>query len=59
MEKLKSFFYGVKKEIERVRWPNRKNMVKYSTAVLTLCVFLGVFFYVVNMIVVLLKEVWK
>ncbi len=59
MEKIKSFFYGVKKEIERVRWPNRKNMVKYSVAVLSFCALLSFFFYIINIIIVLLKEVLK
>jgi len=59
MEKIKSFFHGVKKEVERVRWPNRKSMVKYSAAVLTFCLFFGAFFYVINVIVVLLKDVLK
>lgn len=59
MDKIKSFFYGVKKEIERVRWPNRKNMFKYSAAVLSFCLFMSLFFYVINVVVVLLKGVLK
>lgn len=56
MEKIKAFFRGVKKEINKVRWPNKKNMIKYSTAVFSLCIFLGTFFFVVNLIVVLLMD---
>lgn len=59
MDKVKAFFHGVKKEIERVRWPNRKSMIKYSAAVLSLCIFMGIFFYVINIIVVLIREVFK
>ncbi len=59
MGKIKEFFYGVKKETERVRWPNKKNMVKYSTAVLLFSGFLGLFFYVINILIVLVKEVTK
>lgn len=57
MEKIKTFFHGVKKEMERVRWPNRKNMVKYSAAVLTFCFFFGAFFYIINVIALLVKGV--
>jgi preprotein translocase SecE subunit len=59
MEKIKTFFHGVKKETERVRWPNKKNMVKYSTAVLTFCFFFGAFFYVINVLVILVRDVLK
>jgi preprotein translocase SecE subunit len=59
MEKIKSFFHGVSKEIERVRWPNKKSMIKYSAAVLSFCLFFGLFFYLVNFIVVIVKDVLK
>lgn len=55
MEKIKIFFHGVKKEIERVRWPNKKIMIKNSVAVLSFCAFLGIFFYVINLAIVLIK----
>jgi preprotein translocase SecE subunit len=55
MDRIKSFFNGVKKEAERVRWPSRKNMMKDSGAVLMLCFFLGIFFYLINTIFVYVK----
>lgn len=57
MEKIKGFFHGVKKEVERVRWPNKKTMLKYSVAVLSFCIFLGLFFFAVNALFVLIKDV--
>lgn len=57
MENIKAFFYGVKKEVERVRWPNRKNMIKYSTAVLIFSLFFSMFFYIINVAVVVVKDV--
>jgi preprotein translocase subunit SecE len=57
MDKIKSFFHGVKKEIERVRWPNRKNMTKDVVSVLTFCIFFGVFFYIINVLFVFVKDV--
>ncbi|HHT37938.1 MAG TPA: preprotein translocase subunit SecE [Mollicutes bacterium] len=59
MDKIKSFFHGVKKEIERVRWPNKKSMVKDSIAVLLFCFFLGIFFFVINFVVVFVKDVLR
>ncbi|MDD2202813.1 MAG: preprotein translocase subunit SecE [Bacilli bacterium] len=59
MEKLKFFLYGVKKEVGRVRWPNKKDMVKYTIAVLTSGFFFGIFFFVINFIVVVIKDVFR
>jgi preprotein translocase subunit SecE len=59
MDKIRSFLHGVKKEVERVRWPDRKNLIKDSMAVLTFCIFFGIFFYVINVIVILAKEVFS
>ena len=55
MSKIKNFFAGVKKEIERVRWPNKKSMIKYSGAVLSFCIFFAAFFAIINVIVVAVK----
>lgn len=57
MDKIKAYFYGVKKEIERVRWPDKKSMIKYSTAVFMFCFFFAIFFYVINIAIVFIKDV--
>lgn len=59
MEKLKFFLFGVKKEAERVRWPNKKSMVKYTAAVLAFCFFFGAFFFAINFVVVFIKDVFR
>jgi len=51
MGKIKRFFAGVKKEMERVRWPQKKDMVKYSVAVLVCIVFFGAFFVASDFII--------
>ena len=43
MKKIAQFFLGVKKEMGKVRWPNRKEMVKYSVATIS---FIIVFAFV-------------
>lgn len=51
MEKVKKFFAGVKKEMSRVRWPQKKEMIKYSVAVLTCIVVFAVFFVASDLII--------
>lgn len=46
MKKLARFLDGVRKEMKRVRWPNRKELLTYSTVTIvfiaTFCIFFGV-----------------
>ncbi len=44
MKKIISFFYGVKKEMKKVKWPTRKEMITYSTATLTFILVFALFF---------------
>lgn len=55
--KIKSFFKGVDKERKMVRWPSSKDMVKYSVMVLTLMVFFGLYFYLLDVLFTFLKGV--
>lgn len=44
MKKLKAFIAGVGKEAKRIKWPSKKDMVKYTGATLALVVlFAGLF----------------
>lgn len=38
------FFANVKKEMKKVRWPQRKEMVKFSIATLAIILFFMAFF---------------
>ncbi len=49
------FFKEVKKEMSKVKWPSRKEMVQYSIATITFIIFFGIFFYVIEIIMALLK----
>ena len=42
MKKIVRFFTGVKKELKKVRWPKKKEMVVYSVA--TICI---IFFFMI------------
>lgn len=55
VEKKESFFDGVKKEMKNVRWPLKKEMVKYSVAALSFIVFFGIYFTMIDLIIAGLK----
>lgn len=53
--KKESFFTGVKKEMKHVRWPLKKEMVKYSIATLSFIVFFALFFALTDLIIAGIK----
>jgi len=52
---LLKFFKEVKQELSKVVWPNKKDMVKYSFATIFFVIFFGGFFYLIEVIMALLK----
>lgn len=44
MKKLARFFVNVKKEMKKVRWPKKKEMIKFSTATIAVICFFMLFF---------------
>ena len=56
MKKIKKFFSEVKKELNKVKWPNRKDMVKYSIATISFVIFFAGFFYLIDLAVALIKS---
>ena len=44
MKKLARFFVSVKKEMNKVRWPKKKEMVKFSVATIAVLCFFMLFF---------------
>ncbi len=55
MKKMKEFFKGVKKEMKKVRFPDKKEMLKYSTATIAFILFFAVFFSLTDLIIAGLK----
>ena len=51
MKKIGKFFAGVKKEMSRVRLPKKKDMVKYSLAILACIIVFAVFFVASDVII--------
>ena len=54
--KKESFFTGVRKEMKHVRWPLKKEMVKYSIATLSFIIFFALFFMLTNVIISVVKN---
>ena len=53
--KVVTFFKEVKSEMSKVKWPSKKDMVKYSIATIIFIVFFAVFFYLIDLIIALFK----
>ena len=51
MRKIIDYFKGVKKEISRIKWTSKKDLLKYSISTTLFILFFGVFFYGVYMLV--------
>lgn len=50
-----NFFKEVRKEMKKVKWPSKKDMVKYSFATICFIIFFAVFFYIIEVVIALLK----
>lgn len=57
--KKDTFFGDVAKEMKLVRWPSKSEMVKYSIAVLGFIVFFALFFFGIDALLALVKEMFN
>ena len=56
MSKIADYFKGVKKEAARIKWTSKKDLLKYSISTISFMLFFGVFFYLIDMLVALLRS---
>ena len=56
---MKKVLSNVKKEMKKVKWPTRKDMIKYSIATLSIIVFFCLFFVASDLIIMGVKELMK
>lgn len=56
-EKKEPFLISIKKEMKKVKWTNKKDMFKYSTATLFFICFFAAFFTIANLLITLLRTV--
>ncbi len=57
MKKIARFLVGVKSEMKKVRWPDKKKMVENSTATLSFILIFALFFAVLDLVLSLIKTV--
>jgi preprotein translocase subunit SecE len=50
-EKILGFFTDVVKEMKKVTWPKREELQDSTIIVLVVCLIIGAFIYVVDMVV--------
>ncbi len=53
--KKDGLFKQIKKEMSKVHFPNKKDMVKYSVATICFVIFFGVYFYLIELVMALVK----
>ena len=56
MKKIRKFFSEVKKELGKVKWPTKKDMLKYSVATISFVIFFALFFYLIDLGVAFIKS---
>ena len=59
MKAIARFFVNVKKEMKKVRWPHRKEMVKFSVATLLIIGFFMIFFSSSDAIISMIVKVFS
>ena len=53
------FFGEVKKELSKVKWPSKKDMIKYSIATIVFVIFFAAFFYAIGAVVGVISKLVK
>ncbi len=52
IEYIKSVF----KEVSKVKWPSKKDMIKYSVATIVFIIFFSLFFYAIELLMALIES---
>lgn len=53
---IAKYFRGVGKELKRIRWTDKKDLFKYSICTLGFVLFLGLYFYAIDWVVLLVRS---
>lgn len=56
--RFRIFCHGVKTEFNKVFWPTKANMVKYSITTILFVLFLAIFFYIVDVLFALIQTLF-
>ena len=55
-EKKESLFKQIKKEMSKVHFPSKKDMVKYSIATIVFVIFFAGYFYLIELVMAFIKS---
>ena len=58
-KRIGRYFKGVGKEVKRIRWTSGKELVKYSIAAVMFVILLGLYFYGIDWIALLVRSLAK
>lgn len=56
--KIRIFCHGVKSEFDRVHWPSKNDMIKYSIATILFIVFFAGFFYLIDIVFAFVRSLF-
>ena len=55
-KRIGKYFKGVSKELKRIRWTEKHDLLKYTICTLVFVVFFGLYFYAIDWIVLLVRS---
>lgn len=58
MKKIFGFFKNVKEELKKVKWPEKKYILKYTIATLAFVIAFALYFLGINTIIAIVTKVW-
>ena len=53
--KKENYFVGIRKELEKVKWPSKAEVLKYTFATVVFVIILVIFFVLLNLVMSLIK----
>ncbi len=56
--RFRIFLHGVKSEFQKVHWPTKENMIKYSIATVFFIIFCAAFFYLIDVIFAFVRSLF-
>lgn len=55
-KRIGNWIKSVFKEVSKVKWPSRKEMIKYSVTTIVFVLFFALFFYAIELVMAFLKS---
>ena len=58
-KRIGNYFKGVFKEIKRIKWTSGSDLLKYSISTILFILFIGLYFYAIDWIALLIRSLAK